>query len=76
MPVQFRRPPTPAPFYQNPREFNYAVHGRHYDYFLTVFPAEENIGNSFPGAGANVQLIKKNGRFAVYQNTGPLKPKS
>lgn len=76
MPVQFRRPPTPTPFYQNPREFNYAVHGRHYDYFLTVFPAEENIGNSFPGAGANVQLIKKNGRFAVYQNTGPLKPKS
>jgi hypothetical protein len=50
--------------------FKYAEMGASFDYFLVLWPEKYAPQNSFPGAGKNVQLVARSGRFAAYQNVG------
>jgi hypothetical protein len=73
-PVAFRAAPPPSLHQSAARYgFNYDQFGPHYDYFLAVFGEGEAPAATFPGGGANVRLVAKSGRFAAYENIGPLR---
>lgn len=68
-PIQWRAAPLPSLSpHQAYSAFKYSEMGASFDYFLVLWPAKLAPQNSFPGAGNNVRLVKRNGRFAAYQN--------
>ncbi|MBK8482250.1 MAG: hypothetical protein IPL40_13965 [Proteobacteria bacterium] len=71
MPIGYRQPVTPAPFFKNPLDFRYAEHGRYYDYFLAIFRSAGEAPPTIAGATVDqVRLVKASGRFALYRNVG------
>lgn len=70
----FIKHPTAAPIWFMPLTFNYQLHGR-YHYFLAIWPAGPQPPKTFVGAGNNVRLVDFSGRFCLYENIGPLRPK-
>jgi hypothetical protein len=73
--VTWKTGATPHPSHFRPTDFDYQRHGQYYDYFLITAAPGQEPGATFPGAGANVRLVAKGGRFAAYENVGPLKPR-
>ena len=73
-PIQWRTAPLPS---LNPHiaasAFKYAEMGSSFDYFLVLWGEKSVPQYSFPGAGKNVRLVAKSGRFAAYENLGPKK---
>jgi hypothetical protein len=74
-PVVRERPAPPAFEYSRPKDFSYRVYGRYYDYFVTLMPPNQQPGPTFPGAGGEVRLVTRSGRFALYENVGASRPK-
>jgi hypothetical protein len=72
--VTWKTAATPHPSHFRPTDFDYQRHGQYYDYFMTTLGPGQEAGPTFPGAGANVRLVAKGGRFAAYENIGPLRP--
>lgn len=72
-PVFIKHPPA-APIWFMPLTFNYQLHGR-YHYFLAIWPEGPQPPKTFVGAGNNVRLVDFSGRFCLYENVGPLRPK-
>jgi hypothetical protein len=72
--VTWKTSAAPHPSHFRPTDFDYQRHGRYYDYFLTTSPPGQQPGPTFPGAGGNVRLVAQGGRFAAYENIGPLRP--
>jgi hypothetical protein len=72
-PVKITRP-YGAPAWYLPLTFNYQLHGA-YDYFLVLWPELPHPPRTFVGAGSNVRLVAHAGRFCLYENVGPRRPK-
>jgi hypothetical protein len=72
--VTWKAAATPHPSHFRPTDFDYQRHGQYYDYFLATFPPGQEPGPTFPGAGTHVRLVARGGRFAAYENVGPLRP--
>ncbi len=71
-PISFRTRRTPGPYWKSPSGFSYRAHGRYYHYYLAGFSKGQTPTESFPGAGGNVRLVARSGRFAAYENIGTL----
>jgi hypothetical protein len=71
-PIAFRTHRTPGPFYKTPSDFRYSAHGRYYHYYLAGFSKVQQPPETLPHADGNVRLLKRSGRFAVYENVGTL----
>jgi hypothetical protein len=68
MPVKFKDDkPLPAPHWTRPQDFDFAVHGRYYDYFLAVHPQKQRVPLQLPTAGDAVVLVVREGRMALYK---------
>jgi hypothetical protein len=74
-PISREKPVTAAFEYSRPKDFSYRVHGRHYHYFLVIAAPNHEPGPTFPGAGGDVRLVTRRGRFGLYENIGALRPK-
>ncbi len=69
-PMAFRKHRTPGPFYKTPSDFRYSAHGRYYHYYLAGFSKGQDPPETLAHSDGNVRLLKRSGRFAVYENIG------
>jgi hypothetical protein len=66
IPVRLKRK-APLPQYDLALNFDYKRHGD-YDYFLVIWPSRLRSVGALPTAGKNVRLVKKSGRFALFES--------
>lgn len=75
-PVRIKGPWSPGPRADLAHDFRYAAHGGYYHYFLVTLAPGVAAERAFPGARpGEVRLVRQSGRFALYENVGPLRPR-